>query len=170
MDNHSEMATPVEPPNGFRPIGKHYYTMWHTLFEIDTKYVPIKAVGRGAYGVVCSSINRETNERVAIKKINNVFGNRVDALRTLRELMLLRSIKHENVIALKDVMMPSNWRGFKDVYLVYELMDTDLHQIIKSTQPLSNDHCKYFVFQVIFLDILAALMIEFLLMYLEYVF
>ncbi|XP_042040521.1 mitogen-activated protein kinase 7-like isoform X1 [Salvia splendens] len=145
----SEMATPVEPPNGFRPMGKHYFTMWHTLFEIDTKYVPIKGIGRGAYGVVCSSINRETNERVAIKKINNVFGNRVDALRTLRELMLLRCIKHENVIALKDVMMPSNWRGFKDVYLVYELMDSDLHQIIKSPQPLSNDHCKYFVFQLL---------------------
>lgn len=159
------MATPVDPPNGFRPIGKHYYTMWHTLFELDMKYLPIKPIGRGAYGVVCSSINRETNERVAIKKINNVFGNRVDALRTLRELMLLRCIKHENVIALKDVMMPTDWRGFKDVYLVYELMDTDLHQIIKSSQPLSNEHCKYFVFQVnclpCFLCILAALFLAF---------
>lgn len=158
------MATPVDPPNGFRPIGKHYYRMWHNLFEIDTKYIPIKPIGRGAYGVVCSSINRETNERVAIKKINNVFGNRVDALRTLRELMLLRCIKHENVIALKDVMMPTDWRGFKDVYLVYELMDTDLHQIIKSSQPLSNDHCKFFVFQVkiaSFCVFLAALLLAF---------
>ncbi|EYU24090.1 hypothetical protein ABFS82_12G002200 [Erythranthe guttata] len=144
------MATPVEPPNGLmRAKGKHLYTMWHTLFEIDTKYIPIKPIGRGAYGVVCSSINRETNERVAIKKINNVFGNRIDALRTLRELMLLRCIKHENVICLKDVMIPTNLYGFKDVYLVYELMDTDLHQIIKSSQPLSNDHCKYFIFQLL---------------------
>ncbi|GFQ04927.1 mitogen-activated protein kinase homolog ntf3 [Phtheirospermum japonicum] len=143
------MATPVEAPNGIRCLGKHYYTIWHTLFEIDTKYIPIKPIGRGAYGVVCSSVNRETNERVAIKKINNVFGNRTDALRILRELMLLRCIKHENVIALKDVMMPSNWRGFKDVYMVYELMDTDLHQIIKSSQPLSNDHCRYFIFQLL---------------------
>ncbi|KAL3818788.1 hypothetical protein ACJIZ3_004693 [Penstemon smallii] len=149
MENISEMATPVEPPNKIRLKGKHYYTMWHTLFEIDTKYVPIKPIGRGAYGVVCSSINRETNERVAIKKINNVFGNRIDALRILRELMLLRCVKHENVIALKDVMVPTNWNGFKDVYMVYELMDTDLHQIIKSPQPLSNDHCKYFIFQLL---------------------
>ncbi|KAL2552839.1 Mitogen-activated protein kinase 7 [Forsythia ovata] len=143
------MAALVEPPNGSRPKGKHYYTMWKTLFEIDTKYIPIKPIGRGAYGIVCSSINRETNERVAIKKINNVFGNQIDALRTLRELMLLRSIKHENVIALKDVMMPIHRRSFKDVYLVYELMDTDLHQIIKSLQPLSNDHCKFFIFQIL---------------------
>ncbi|XP_021907914.1 mitogen-activated protein kinase 7 [Carica papaya] len=143
------MATMVEPPNGVRPQGKHYYSMWQTLFEIDTKYVPIKPIGRGAYGVVCSSINRETNEKVAIKKINNVFENRIDALRTLRELKLLRNIRHENVIALKDVMMPTDRAGFRDVYLVYELMDTDLHQIIKSSQPLSNDHCKYFIFQLL---------------------
>ncbi|XP_052196952.1 mitogen-activated protein kinase 7-like [Diospyros lotus] len=143
------MATPVEPPNGIKPRGKHYYSIWQTLFEIDTKYVPIKPLGRGAYGVVCSSINRETNEKVAIKKINNVFENRVDALRTLRELKLLRHVRHENVIALKDVMMPIHRTSFNDVYLVYELMDTDLHQIIKSSQPLSNDHCKYFLFQLL---------------------
>ncbi|KAJ6306428.1 hypothetical protein OIU78_021694 [Salix suchowensis] len=143
------MATPVEPPNGVRIQGKHYYSMWQTLFEIDTKYVPIKPIGRGAYGIVCSSVNRETNEKVAIKKIHNAFENRVDALRTLRELKLLRHLRHENVIALKDVMMPTQRRSFNDVYLVYELMDTDLHQIIKSSQALSNDHCQYFLFQLL---------------------
>ncbi|KAE8662880.1 hypothetical protein F3Y22_tig00113124pilonHSYRG00286 [Hibiscus syriacus] len=102
-----EMATLVEAPNGVKREGKHYYSMWQTLFEIDTKYVPIKPIGRGGYGVVCSSINRETNEKVAIKKINNVFENCVDALRTLRELKPLGHIRHENVIALKDVMMPT---------------------------------------------------------------
>ncbi|XP_061972901.1 mitogen-activated protein kinase 7 isoform X1 [Populus nigra] len=144
-----EMATLVEPPNGIRPSGKQYYSMWHTVFELDSKYVPIKPIGKGAYGVVCSSINRETNEKVAIKKINNVFENKIDALRTLRELKLLRHIRHENVIALKDVLMPIHRTSFKDVYLVYELMDTDLHQIIKSSQPLSSDHCKYFIFQLL---------------------
>ena len=29
-----------------------------------------------------------------------------------------------------------------DVYVMYELMDTDLHQIIRSNQPLSDDHCQ----------------------------
>ncbi|KAG5250416.1 MAP kinase PsMAPK2 family protein [Salix suchowensis] len=132
------MATPVEPPNGVRIQGKHYYSMWQTLFEIDTKYVPIKPIGRGAYGIVCSSVNRETTEKVAIKKIHNAFENR-----------LLRHLLHKNVIALKDVMMPVQRRSFKDVYLVYELMDTDLHQIIKSSQALTNDHCQYFLFQLL---------------------
>jgi len=32
-------------------------------------------------------------------------------------------------------------------YIVYELMDTDLHQIIRSSQPLSDDHFQYFIYQ-----------------------
>ncbi|XP_022943074.1 mitogen-activated protein kinase homolog NTF3-like [Cucurbita moschata] len=123
--------------------------MWQTLFEIDTKYVPIKPIGRGSYGVVCSSTNQQTNEKVAIKKIKNVFENRFEALRTLREMKLLRHIRHENVIALKDVMMPAHRNSFKDVYLVYELMNTDLDHIIRSSQPLSNNHCKYLMYQLL---------------------
>lgn len=40
-------------------------------------------------------------------------------------------------------------RDANDVYLVYELMDTDLHQIIRSSQPLSDDHFQYFVYQAL---------------------
>ncbi|KAG6600591.1 Mitogen-activated protein kinase 7, partial [Cucurbita argyrosperma subsp. sororia] len=143
------MATPVHPPKGFKSARKHYYSMWQTLFEIDTKYVPIKPIGRGSYGVVCSSANQQTNEKVAIKKIKNVFENRFEALGTLREMKLLRHIRHENVIALKDVMMLVHRNSFKDVYLVYELMNTDLDHIIRSSQPLSNNHCKYLMYQLL---------------------
>ena len=37
---------------------------------IDEKYQIIKQVGSGAYGVVASAHNRETNKKVAIKKVN----------------------------------------------------------------------------------------------------
>ena len=67
------MATQVDPPNGVKNQGKHYFSMWQTLFEIDTEYVSITPIGRGASGVVCSSVNKETDERVAINKIHNVF-------------------------------------------------------------------------------------------------
>ncbi|WOL03967.1 mitogen-activated protein kinase [Canna indica] len=149
---HHEMVRLVDPPNGIRNQGKHYYSVSNTLFEIDTKYMPTKPIGKGAYGVVCSSINRETDEKVAIKKVCNIFEdptNTVDALRTLRELKLLRQMKHENIIVLKDIMMPPNRRTFKDVYLVYELMDTDLRQIIRSGRRLSENHCQCFLFQLL---------------------
>jgi serine/threonine protein kinase len=106
-----------------------------------------KAIGKGAYGVVCSAKNALTAEKVAIKKIGNAFDNLTDARRTLREIKLLRHLRHENIIAVRDIMKSTKDR-FNDVYLVYELMDTDLHQIIRSSQPLTNEHFQYFVYQV----------------------
>lgn len=46
------------------------------------------------------------------------------------------------VIVLKDIIRPPQMENFNDVYIVYELMDTDLHQIIRSNQPLTDDHCR----------------------------
>lgn len=43
---------------------------------------------------------------------------------------------------MKDIIRPPRRENFNDVYIVYELMDTDLHQIIRSNQPLTDDHCQ----------------------------
>jgi len=129
--------------------GKHNFLLWKNLFELDLKYVPIKAIGKGAYGVVCSARNTDTGEKCAIKKITNAFDNVTDARRTLREIKLLRHLSHENIICVKDIMPPNSRQEFKDVYLVYELMDTDLHQIIRSSQTLTDDHCQYFIYQIL---------------------
>ncbi|KAI9181251.1 hypothetical protein LWI28_012907 [Acer negundo] len=126
------------------------YNVYGNLFEVSRKYVPpIRPVGRGAYGIVCAAVNSETREEVAIKKIGNAFDNRIDAKRTLREIKLLRHMDHENVIALKDIIRPPMKENFNDVYIVYELMDTDLHQIIRSHQDLTDDHCRYFLYQLL---------------------
>ena len=37
--------------------------------------------------------------------------------------------------------------GAQDIYLVYELMDTDLHQIVRSRQDLTEQHLQWFVYQ-----------------------
>ena len=56
---------------------------------------------------------------------------------------------HDNVIAVKGVMRTPVEAGGNDVYLVIELMDTDLHQIVRSPQPLTDDHHQYFVYQIL---------------------
>ncbi|KAL6011100.1 Mitogen-activated protein kinase 3 [Asimina triloba] len=126
------------------------YSIFGNLFEITSKYrPPIMPIGRGAYGIVCSVMNSETNEMVAIKKIANAFDNHMDAKRTLREIKLLLHLNHENVIGIRDVVPPPNPQAFSDVYVTTELMDTDLHQIIRSNQSLSEEHCQYFLYQIL---------------------
>ena len=52
------------------------------------------------------------------------------ALRTLRELKLLRFFQEnnvsENIISIVDIVKPSSIESFKEVYLVQELMETDV--------------------------------------------
>ena len=49
-------------------------------------------MGGGAYGVVCAALNKETGQKVAIKKIPNAFDDLIDAKRILREIKLLSKI------------------------------------------------------------------------------
>jgi mitogen-activated protein kinase 1/3 len=37
---------------------------------------------------------------------------------------------------------------FRDIYIVSELMETDLHRVIYSRQRLSLEHIQYFLYQV----------------------
>lgn len=67
-------------------------------------------------------------------------------------MQLLAHLHHENIVAIRDIIPPTSGQSFRDVYIVYELMDTDLHQIIRSPQQLSEDHVSYFIYQVTRLD------------------
>ena len=53
------------------------------------------------------------------------------------------------VISLLDILAPPSFGEFEDLYLVFDLMDTDLGKIISSEQDLSDRHCKYFVYQIL---------------------
>ncbi|XP_044499139.1 mitogen-activated protein kinase homolog D5-like [Mangifera indica] len=80
------------------------YNIFGNIFEVTAKYRPhIMPIGKGAYGIVCSALNSETNEHVAIKKIANAFDNKIDAKRTLHEIKLIRHMDHENVIWLQSL-------------------------------------------------------------------
>jgi mitogen-activated protein kinase 6 len=126
------------------------YNIFGNVFEVTVKYKPpILPIGKGAYGIVCSALNSDTGEQVAIKKIANAFDNKIDAKRTLREIKLLRHMDHENIVAIRDIIPPAQRSSFNDVYIAYELMDTDLHQIIRSNQGLSEEHCQYFLYQIL---------------------
>lgn len=46
-------------------------------------------------------------QQVAIKKISNAFEVVTNAKRTLRELKILKHFKHDNIIAIKDILQPN---------------------------------------------------------------
>ena len=56
--------------------------------------------------------------------------------------------KEKNIPPLSLGSSPQPPR-FDDVYVLYELMDTDLHHIIRSKQPLTDEHAQFFVYQLL---------------------
>ncbi|XP_056152887.1 mitogen-activated protein kinase 7 [Lampris incognitus] len=119
-------------------------------FEVGEEYDVIETIGTGAYGVVSSARRRDNGQQVAIKKISNAFEVLTNAKRTLRELKILKHFKHDNIIAIKDILQPNlPHSAFKSVYVVLDLMESDLHQIIHSGQPLTPEHTRYFLYQLL---------------------
>lgn len=118
---------------------------------IDKRFQVIKELGHGAYGLVVSAKYTElpNGGSVAIKKITNIFSKKVLCKRALREIKLLKHFTgHKNITSLYDLDItdPVN---FNEVYLYEELMECDLHQIIKSRQPLTDAHYQSFIYQIL---------------------
>jgi p38 MAP kinase len=61
------------------------------------RYSRLEPIGLGTFGMVCSALDSNSNDHVAIKKIANPFQNNVLAKRAFRELMLLSQLQHQNV-------------------------------------------------------------------------
>mmetsp|Transcript_51994 Transcript_51994/g.145964 ORF Transcript_51994/g.145964 Transcript_51994/m.145964 type:complete len:403 (-) Transcript_51994:72-1280(-) len=125
------------------------YSVHGTKFEAPKRYTVLEPVGQGAYGVVCSAQDEEERVTVAVKKIENAFEHLTFAKRTLRELRILRHLQHENLIDIRNVFFCGAKESFEDIYVVSELMETDLASILKSSQPLSDEHCQFFLYQIL---------------------
>lgn len=129
--------------------GYHVFSASGTKFETPKKYTFVKPIGTGAYGVVIAVRDSEKDTKVAIKKIPHAFDDLVDAKRILREIKLLRHFDHENIINCCDLIPPPSLAEFEDVYIVNDLMETDLHRVIYSRQVLGDEHIQYFVYQML---------------------
>jgi len=107
----------------------------------------IKKVGSGAYGTVASFQDAKGN-KLAVKKITDAFHDLVDGKRILREVKLLRFMKHDNISCILDLYPPDS-PDFDDIYIVCDLMETDLHRVIYSKQVLNEEHHQYFSYQIL---------------------
>ncbi|KAA8548569.1 hypothetical protein F0562_000164 [Nyssa sinensis] len=120
-----------------------------TEYGEGSRYRIEEVIGKGSYGVVCSAYDTHLGEKVAIKKINDIFEHVSDATRILREIKLLRRLHHPDIVEIKHILLPPSRREFKDIYVVFELMESDLHQVIKANDDLTPEHYQFFLYQLL---------------------
>lgn len=106
-------------------------------------------LGAGAYGSVFAAREISTGNHVAIKSCKSVLSSRTLAKRTLRELRLLRYCSHPNVVQLYGILPPNDAEEFSELNFVFELMDTDLAQVVRSNQKLVIEHIQFFGMQLL---------------------
>lgn len=129
--------------------GFNSWSIVGSTFIVSDRYRLLRAIGTGAYGVVVSAIDEKTGQGVAIKKVSNAFADLIDGLRVLREIKLGAHFDCEFLVKIVDLGPPPSLKEFNDVYIISELMETDLHRIIYSRQSLTDDHLQWFIYQVL---------------------
>lgn len=118
-----------------------------SIFSVRPRYKALKIIGRGSYGVVVSCTDATTSGRYAIKRIKPMSAHSSDSKHVLREIRCMRLLGlHTNVVSISDIFC--NIRN-DELYIVMELMDSDLHRIIQSPQSLSDEHHRYFMYQLV---------------------
>ncbi|KAG7256482.1 hypothetical protein CRUP_003129 [Coryphaenoides rupestris] len=121
-----------------------------STFTVLTRYQQLHAIGyRGPQGiVVVSALDTVLDVPVAVKKLCRPFQNQTHAKRAYRELVLLKCVNHKNIIKLINVFTPQkSLEEFQDLYLVMELMDASLCQVIH--MDLDHERMSYLLYQIL---------------------
>jgi serine/threonine protein kinase len=144
----SAPATGQSRQNALGQWSTEYFIAGAT-FEILDDYILEESVGQGSYGTVASAVARETGEAVAVKKVESVFDHVTFSRRTLREVRIVRLLSHENIVNINSMFIPANKETYDDIYLISDLMESDLGSIIKSNPNFSEEHIQFFLYQIL---------------------
>ncbi|GMT24151.1 hypothetical protein PFISCL1PPCAC_15448 [Pristionchus fissidentatus] len=116
-------------------------------FTVPKRYSNLQFLSAGAQGTVVSADDTVTKTRVAIKKMQQPFIMPMSAKRAYREFVLLSSIKHPNIIRMISAFTPQEQKDdFREVYLVMELMNHNLHEVIMKLK-LDHKTLSFFIYQ-----------------------
>uniref|UniRef100_A0A8R1DXS7 Protein kinase domain-containing protein n=1 Tax=Caenorhabditis japonica TaxID=281687 RepID=A0A8R1DXS7_CAEJA len=110
-------------------------------------FTKLEKIGEGTYGVVYKGRNRKTNEMVAMKKIRLESEDEGVPSTAVREISLLKELKHPNVVGLDAVIMQEN-----RLYLIFEFLSSDLKRFmdqLPKDQFLSSATLKSYTFQIL---------------------
>ena len=135
-----------------KKLNSNQFVMNTENFCLPPRYKIGEVIGNGAYGSVIYAYDSKNNVNVAIKKLKPITDI-VDLKRVLREIIIMKYMKHENIVSLYDVIfhvnLNSNIKKIGDCYLIMEKMDSDLQKIISSKQELTDEHYQFILYQIL---------------------
>ena len=109
------------------------------------RYQKLEKIGEGTYGVVYKSRDKQTGDTIALKKIRLEDDNEGVPSTAIREISLLKSLNHPNVVRLRDVVHDET-----KLYLIFEYLDQDLKKYMNTVGTGLPPHTvKSFMYQML---------------------
>ncbi|KAI1733281.1 protein kinase domain-containing protein [Ditylenchus destructor] len=110
-------------------------------------FIKIDKIGEGTYGIVYKGQDKKTGQYVAMKKIRLESEDEGVPSTAIREISMLRELRHPNIVNLEDVIMQEN-----RLYLIFEFLSMDLKRYLDNLEAsamLDTKTLKSFTYQVI---------------------
>jgi cyclin-dependent kinase 2 len=108
------------------------------------RYLRLDKIGEGTYGVVYKAKDMQTGEFVALKKIRLEQEDEGVPSTAIREISILKELRHKNIVLFMDVIHQDN-----RLYLVFEFLDQDLKRYMDSVVSLAPMVVKSYLYQLI---------------------
>uniref|UniRef100_A0A3P9ICC9 Probable serine/threonine-protein kinase fhkE n=1 Tax=Oryzias latipes TaxID=8090 RepID=A0A3P9ICC9_ORYLA len=109
------------------------------------RFESLGPVGEGSYGTVLKCRHRESGRLVAIKKFIDSDDDKTVRKIALREIKLLRQLRHDNLVNLLEV-----WKRRRRWYLVFEFVDrTLLNDLEQNPGGLNLDTARQYLYQIL---------------------
>lgn len=109
------------------------------------RYEKLEKIGEGTYGTVFKAKSRDSHEVVALKRVRLDDDDEGVPSSALREICLLKELKHKNIVRLYDVL-----HSDKKLTLVFEHCDQDLKKYFDSLNgEIDSDVVQSFMYQLL---------------------
>lgn len=108
-------------------------------------YETLGVIGEGTYGVVMKARHRETGQVVAIKKFKDSDDDENVRKTSLREVRVLKQLRHDNVITLLEV-----FRKKGKLHLVFEYVEKTILEVLeRKPNGLDEGEVRRYTYQLL---------------------